>query len=111
MQCAGFDVNEKYVNIETILDWLFTTRIYHLTVGVVASPIDRDEVKTDLMLANMTNNIFLPNVLTLFYPIHIETLSVIEWNPCEVQQCQWEKSIPVSQLYEMMIVMYTPVKK
>ena len=48
------------------------------------SPLDRDVVKMDPLLANMTNNVFLPifaiilpKMLTLCYPVHFETLPVI----------------------------------
>ena len=50
-----------------------------------ALPLDRDEIKW----FNMTNNtyslvstIILPKVLILCYPLHLETLTVIYWNPC-----------------------------
>ena len=63
-----------------------------------ASPLDRDEVKMDLVLVNMKNNIFplistiiLPKVLILCYPVHIETLAVIFWNSCVELKCQKEK--------------------
>ena len=49
-----------------------------------ASPLDRDELKMDLMHVNMKSDIFplistivLPKVLTLCYPGHLETLAVI----------------------------------
>ena len=51
--------------------------------------LDREEVKMDLMLVNMKSDLFplistiiLPKVLTLCYPLHFETLTVIYWNSC-----------------------------
>ena len=55
---------------------------YILTKSV--APLDHDEMKMDLLLANVKNDIFplistviLPKVLNLCYPMHIETLAVI----------------------------------
>ena len=77
-----------------------------------SSPLDR-EVKMDLMLVNMKNNLFplistiiLPKVLTLCYPVHLETLAVIYWNSCVALKCQKkQKQIEVSQLHKIMVVM------
>ena len=70
-----------------------------------ASPLDRDEVKMDLMLANMNGNrfpvistiIFL-TMLTTCYMVHLEILPVIYWNSCVALKCQKEKSFDVSQI-------------
>ena len=77
-----------------------------------ASPRDRDEVKTDLMLAAMKNKIFplisitdLLKVLTLCYQVHLEMLVLIYWNSWVALKCQREKSIDASQLYKIMVVM------
>ena len=63
--------------------------------------------KMDLMLADMKNSILtlkstiiLLKMLTPCYPIHIETLAVIYWNPCVALKCRREKSVDVSQLYK-----------
>ena len=65
----------------------------------------------DLMLVSMKNyicplifTIILPNVLTLRYPMHIETLAVIYWNSRVALTCK-NKTIDVSQLYKIMVVM------
>ena len=73
-----------------------------------ASPLDRDEAKMDLMLVNL----FRPKVLTLCYPVHIETLAVIYWNSRVALMFQREKVIGVSRLHKVMIVMLVnnPVK-
>ena len=59
-----------------------------------ASPLDSDEVKIDLMLVNMKDNIFplistiiLPKVLTLCYPVDLDTLAVIYWNSYVALTC------------------------
>ena len=62
----------------------------------------RDEVITDLMLANMNNDIsplvstiILSKMSSLCYPQHIEILAVIYWNLCVALQCQKAKWIAV----------------
>ena len=56
---------------------------------MIVSPQDRDEVKLDMMLANMRNVVFplvstivLPKVSTLCCPLHLKTLAGIYWNLC-----------------------------
>ena len=63
---------------------------------LIATP--HDEVTTDLMLLNMTHNIFpviftiiLPNMLTLPCPVRAETLVVIYWNLYVILKCYIEK--------------------
>ena len=65
----------------------FTTNPGYWNICVVyilpkrASPQGRDEIEMNLMLINMKNNIcrlisniIVPEVLALYYPVHIETL-------------------------------------
>ena len=63
-------------------------------------PLDRDEVKTDLMLTNMKNDLcplistIVPKkILTLCYPVYFETLAVIYWISCVTLKNQREKSL------------------
>ena len=59
------------------------------------SPLDHDEVKTNLMLASMMKNntfplistIILPNVLTMFYSVHLQTLAEICRISCGALKC------------------------
>ena len=73
-----------------------------------ASPLDRDEIKIDLMLTNMKSNIFplistiiLTKVLTPFYSVHHEMLTVIYWNfVCDTIMSKIKINQHVSQLYK-----------
>ena len=59
------------------------------------------------MLVNTNNNIFsltviiLSKILTLCYPVHIETLAMIYLNSCVALKYQREKLIDVSQLHKI----------
>ena len=88
--------------------WKFC--VEYILTGI-AWPLEHDEVKIDLMLVNMKNNIFplisaiiLPKVLTPCYPLHIETLTVIYSNSCVGLNVK-EKAIDISQLYQIVVVM------
>ena len=66
----------------------------------------------DPMLVNMKNDILplisviiLPKVLTLYHPVHIETLAAIYWKSFVALNFQREKSVDVSQLYKIMEAM------
>ena len=81
-----------------------------------ASQPDREEVKMNLMLASMTNNIFTristiihPKVFTLYYSVHLEMLAVAYWNPYLALNCQREKATDVSGLYQIMVSLHETV--
>ena len=70
-----------------------------------ASPLVRDDVKTNLMLANMKNDIF-PLISAIIFPkVHIELMAVIHWNSWSALKCQRETSIDISRFYKITIVM------
>ena len=77
----------------------------------ITSPFDCNKVKTDLMLANINDDIFplistivILNVLTLCFPVYLIRLAVIHWNSYAALKCQGER-IDVSQLYKLMVAM------
>ena len=45
-----------------------------------------------------------PKVLATCYPIHLETVAVIDWNSCVALKCQRENVTDIFKLYNIMIV-------
>ena len=62
-------------------------KCFEYSLAKSASSPNRDELTTDTLLVNMKNHIFpvistviIPKMLTICYPVELETLNLIYWN-------------------------------